>query len=548
MRDMRTLLILLCLIAVPSFAQLEKSSIKQLVKELRTSFEEEDFGTIIEMTDTVSMDYLQHNDLLVYRLIGFYYSEQLFKAKELGDIYQIREVNTKEKVGIDSLLLNIQDYTTKYNFIVKNLYQKDSIDVLIEEFHDAEIHFNETYYLEGLVASHRGNNDEAIEALKHHLDGSNDDKTAKFISSLYESKKDYIEALAYINKGIEIDSNNNSLYFDRARIYTFHNNFEAAWEDINRVDNDSDDLKYWRGFIVVKGILKTHYKDVESDLIDLTLSEEVSDKIFKESNKLLFDLYYEQKRYINAYHKLTTLIRIDIRERAYYHERRTMLFDLDLLNRPQSELLLLDLETLLKIDPTNESYQLKQTKVLGFYSDLRRVTISEIENRIQERTASFDDFKVICEYYAYQDTNKAKTYAQQAQYKFRKATREDPEKRDFRRLAQAYELNSTLGLKPSDYTNYVKYISEAILLDEEDLGLKYQRAKRYIKLEQYDFALEDLIAMESNKGIISNIDYIKERALCYIKTSNVTLARQWIEKGLALNPHDRMLNKLKDAK
>ena len=54
--------------------------------------------------------------------------------------------------------------------------------------------------------------------------------------------------------------------------------------------------------------------------------------------------------------------------------------------------------------------------------------------------------------------------------------------------------------------------------------------------------------MESNKGIISNIDYIKERALCYIKTSNVTLARQWIEKGLALNPHDRMLNKLKDAK
>ena len=82
---------------------------------------------------------------------------------------------------------------------------------------------------------------------------------------------------------------------------------------------------------------------------------------------MLFDLYYEQKRYINAYHKLTTLIRIDIRERAYYHERRTMLFDLDLLNRPQSELLLLDLETLLKIDPTNESYQLKQTKVLGFY-------------------------------------------------------------------------------------------------------------------------------------------------------------------------------------
>ncbi len=72
-------------------------------------------------------------------------------------------------------------------------------------------------------------------------------KTAKFISSLYESKKDYIEALAYINKGIEIDSNNNILYFDRARIYTFHNNFEAAWEDINRVDNDSDDLKYWRG-------------------------------------------------------------------------------------------------------------------------------------------------------------------------------------------------------------------------------------------------------------------------------------------------------------
>ena len=202
----------------------------------------------------------------------------------------------------------------------------------------------------------------------------------------------------------------------------------------------------------------------------------------------------------------------------------------------------------MKIDPTNESYQLKQTKVLGFYSDLRRVTISEIENRIQERTASFDDFKVICEYYAYQDTNKAKTYAQQAQYKFRKATREDPEKRDFRRLAQAYELNSTLGLKPSDFTNYVKYISEAILLDEEDLGLKYQRAKRYIKLEQYDFALVDLIAMESNKGIISNIDYIKERALCYIKTNNVTLARQWIEKGLALNPHDRMLNKLKDVK
>lgn len=533
---MRLIFFLIPLFFGSVHAQIDKTQIKELVKAIREANQEEDYETVIELTEFIDIDNPEYNDVLVYRMAALYFSEQLFKAKALGDIYQMYEKPSKEKLPTEQILTAINDYTTKYNFVLNNLSLTDSIDAIMDVLHEAEQSFIETYYLEAVIAKYRGDIAKAIENLNFHFEGSNDPNSASFLAALYINQQDYIAALSAINKAIEIDSLEDDFLFKRAIIYTYHNQYEKAWKDIKKIDKDTDELNLWKGKIVIKGAIEAQYAAAEGALNNLVFSEQTSDQVFKESNKLLFELFYIQERYIDAYHKLTNLIRIDHKQSAYYHERRSMLFDIDLLNRPYAELLLKDIEALLKFDPLNASYQLKQTKVLAFYSDLKRVEISAIEARIQERRASFDDYKVACTYFVYADTNKANIYASQCQYKFRKLLGQKPSVQDFRNLAASFELLKERGLSKRELSQYVKYISEAILLDPEDPALKWARATRLIQLKNWQAALEDIILIE--KELITNEYYLVARAKAHFYLGDSLQAKFWVDKVLELNPYN----------
>ena len=329
---MRLIFFLIPLFFGSVHAQIDKTQIKELVKAIREANQEEDYETVIELTEFIDIDNPEYNDVLVYRMAALYFSEQLFKAKALGDIYQMYEKPSKEKLPTEQILTAINDYTTKYNFVLNNLSLTDSIDAIMDVLHEAEQSFIETYYLEAVIAKYRGDIAKAIENLKFHFEGSNDPNSASFLAALYINQQDYIAALSAINKAIEIDSLEDDFLFKRAIIYTYHNQYEKAWKDIKKIDKDTDELNLWKGKIVIKGAIEAQYSAAEWALNNLVFSEQTSDQVFKESNKLLFELFYIQERYIDAYHKLTNLIRIDHKQRAYYHERRSMLFDIDLLN------------------------------------------------------------------------------------------------------------------------------------------------------------------------------------------------------------------------
>ena len=86
---MRLIFFLIPLFFGSVHAQIDKTQIKELVKAIREANQEEDYETVIELTEFIDIDNPEYNDVLVYRMAALYFSEQLFKAKALGDIYQM---------------------------------------------------------------------------------------------------------------------------------------------------------------------------------------------------------------------------------------------------------------------------------------------------------------------------------------------------------------------------------------------------------------------------------------------------------------------------
>lgn len=535
-------LILFSLSLFSGFSQLSKGELKALEKEVKKAHELEDYEDVLHLLDSIPNNYDLYANILSYKAYALYKVGKITHAKDHYDVFNSDVLKLKSKLDLKEIKEEWDRIAEVRGSEILNYDEvKDSFKVIIDSLKELEIQ-QDAYHDVYVEYARRTNNHQLeLEELKAFYDHFQYDRIKLDLAKAYFKNANLVDGLKYAEEALKFDSSNFDAYNLKTEILLAQRQYRKALKTISKSPyQDEYYTKYWKARCILDGLIKDQYSSLDTLMLNLKIkSKDEQDLI--DLNWLKFKYNYHKNDAIECFYLSNQLIDMDSVKIETYLYNRTNLFDLDLLNRPKAELLLGDLEILLNIDPMNAGYREKQTRVLAFYGNLQREPINEIEQRVISREANDDDYKVVCEYYAYLDPEKAENYAMQYQFQLRKKVREMPTKDSYMNLANAYEVLKVRDLKESELKNYIKYITEAINLDEEDVNLKWKRANRFAQIKQWSSAQSDLDLISDSKFFKSDLDFIKLRVHCYIEQGNLDKAKDYIEKGLSINAYDREL-------
>lgn len=215
----------------------------------------------------------QDNKILLKEFLDNSENELSEMTKKLADYYLLGGMSYKD-MGEESSAKKYFRLATKFNPRYKR-YEKGykgkniEIEKSIEEQKEEIIN----YYHNGIIAFHNNNNNEAEQAFLEHLKKENIEdfeklESYKYLSKIYENKKDYLKAIEYSKKALEKATN----IFEKVEICYRLSNLCIDGEDI-------DALGY-----IEKGLGLIENKDDEISLGLKLKLEDLRDKLEKKDN------------------------------------------------------------------------------------------------------------------------------------------------------------------------------------------------------------------------------------------------------------------------
>lgn len=177
--------------------------VKRIFRLLKKAFEDEDFEKCIEYSNLI-LSYDEDNLEALY-----YKSDCLFKLGDLDGALDVADIIIKLKPSCVNLLVRATFIAYKEDY--------DLAFSLFDEILDKWPHFekaliNKCYFLH---CSEKW--DEIIDCTDEFIKNNPDSSNAYDIkAAAYESKQDFHNALIYVNKALELDSNN-TISLDRKK-------------------------------------------------------------------------------------------------------------------------------------------------------------------------------------------------------------------------------------------------------------------------------------------------------------------------------------------